>query len=188
MVEKPRWLSMRHFVTKEYLQGLYMGQKQYEICNTNLIDKGLMDSLTECTIFASSLMRSRQTVDYLCHHIKKIKFEVIYSDSLVERGMGDFEGNLKQELKKNGDYFLNGRLIVDKTPPNGESFFEFKKRIECFLPEICEKNDTKNVLVVSHLQVLRMIWFIMNKEHSLNKWYEINYNHGEIVEEFYGKK
>ena len=95
MVEKPRWLSMRHFVTKEYLQGLYMGQKQYEICNTNLIDKGLMNSLTECTIFASSLMRSRQTVDYLCHHFKKIKFEVIYSENLVERGMGDFEGNLK---------------------------------------------------------------------------------------------
>ena len=33
-----------------------------------------------------------------------------------------------------------------------------------------------------------MIWFIMNKELSLNKWYEINYNHGEMVKELYGKK
>ena len=186
MVEKPRWLSMRHFVTKEYLQGLYMGQKQYEICNTNLIDNGLMNSITECTIFSSSLLRSQQTVDYLCHHFKEIKFEVVYSESLVERGMGDFEGNLKQELRKNGEYFLDGRLIVDKTPPNGESFLDFKKRVENFLPEIREKKTTKNVLVVSHLQVLRMIWFFMNKEYNLNKWYEVNYNHGEIVEEFYG--
>lgn len=188
MVNKPIWLSMRHFVTSEYLQGIYMGQKPYKICSTNLITNGLIEPLTECTIFASSLMRSKQTVDYICNSFPKIQFDVIYSDCLIERGLGDFEGERKCYIKKNKDFFVDGKYKVELTPPNGEPFISFKNRVESILKIICKKYHTNNILIISHLQVLRMIKYCMSEEENYLHWHDINYNHGEIVKESYGKK
>lgn len=183
MVEKKVWLSMRHFVTNEYLQDIYMGQKPYKICNTDLKTNGLIESINNCTILASNLIRSKQTVEYLCSTFPLIEFDVIYSNLLIERGLGDFEGQSKSVIKKNKEYFENDKFKVKLTPPNGESFESFKVRVENALKQIYQINTFSNVLVVSHLQVLRMIRCLVLGKFNYNFWYGINYNHGEIVQE-----
>ena len=65
MVEKYIWLSMRHFLTNEYRNNIYMGQQQYAICNTDIKTNGLLESLNHCAIFASPLKRSKQTVEFI---------------------------------------------------------------------------------------------------------------------------
>ena len=45
MVDQNVWLSMRHFLTNEYRNNIYMGQQQYSICNTNIKTNGFLEIL-----------------------------------------------------------------------------------------------------------------------------------------------
>lgn len=186
MVDKFVWLSIRHFLTKEYLNEIFMGQKQYSICNTDIKTNNLFDSLEYCTIFASPLRRCQQTVDYLVQKITNITFNVTFLDGLMERGLGDFEGKQKEQIRRNLDFFLDGKFIITKTPPNGESFLDFRNRVDKAINIISKAKG--NILIVSHLQTLRMIRFCMLGSYDYTTWYDINYPHGEVVLENYGKK
>lgn len=182
------WFSMRHFLTDEYRNDIYMGQQQYPICNTNIVTNGLIENLDECTIFASPLKRSVQTVEYIVKTFSETKFYVVYLDQLKERGLGDFEGKPKSPIRNNTEYFVDKKFIVTKTPPNGESFYDFRLRVEETVPIIMDELRERNVLVVSHLQTLRMIRFCVESLYDYDNWYDINYVHGEVVQEYYGKK
>lgn len=187
MVETKYWLSMRHFVTKEYINGIYMGQQQYEICNTNIKENGLLNNLDSCTIFASTLTRSKQTVDFVVSQYNNINFEVVFSDNLIERGLGDFEGKSKIIIRQDPTFFINNQFLVEKTPPNGEKFEDFRSRVNDEIKVIMEEHKKKNVLIISHLQVLRMIHFCVTNNYDYSNWHNINYAHGEIMRERYGK-
>lgn len=187
-MEMKRWLSMRHFLTEQYRNNIYMGQKQYPICNTEIITHGLLETLENCTIFASSLKRSVQTVEFIIKKFETVTFNVKYLDALVERGLGDFEGKPKELIRRDPEFFVNGKFIVTKTPPHGESLADFRKRVESAVGEIMAARCLQDVLVVSHLQTLRMIRFCVNNLHNYDVWHNINYLHGEVVEEDYGKK
>lgn len=186
MVEEPVWLSMRHFLTREYLNEIYMGQQQYPICNTDIKTNNLLELLECCTIFASPLRRSQQTVDYLISVFTYVDFNVVYLDELKERCLGDFEGKSKKLIRSNHDYFVDGKFIVTKTPPNGESFLDFRIRVERAVNRISA--TAGNILVISHLQTLRMIRFCMLKSYDYSIWHDINYTHGEVVLENYRKR
>lgn len=186
-MEMKKWLSLRHFFTEQYRNNIYMGQKQYSICNTEIITHGLIETLENCTIFASSLKRSVQTVEFIVKTFDSVNFNVKYLDALVERGLGDFEGKPKEQIRRNPKYFVNEKFIVTKTPPNGESLVDFRKRVESAVEEIIAERCLQNVLVVSHLQTLRMIRFCVNNLYNYDVWHNINYLHGEVVQEVYGE-
>ena len=183
-----KWLSMRHFLTEQYMNNIYMGQQQYPICNTDITTHGLLEPLKKCTILASPLKRSEQTVEFILQTYTSVNFKVKYLDGLVERGLGEFEGKLKEPIRKNTEYFINEKFDVTKTPPNGESLLDFRSRVENVVKEIIIERCIQDVLVVSHLQTLRMIRFCVNKSYDYDVWYDINYLHGEVVQEVYGKE
>lgn len=182
-----KWLSMRHFLTEQYKNNIYMGQQQYPICSTDMETHGLIETLNGCTIFASPLKRSVQTVDFIIETFASKNFKVKYLDALAERGLGDFEGKPKAPIRKNSKYFINEKFIVTKTPPNGESIFDFRKRVDFAVKEITAERHLHDVLVVSHLQTLRMIYFCVANSYNYDFWYNINYLHGEVVQESYGE-
>jgi len=179
---------MRHFTTAAYLNDIYMGQQQFPICDTNIITNGLLENMESCAIFASTLKRSVQTVEFVMSKYNATNFEISYFDELIERGLGDFEGKNKKIVKQNSEYFINGKLVVTKTPPNGESLADLRRRVDSILWNLMDKIKEKNILVVSHLQTLRMIKFCMENSYDYDKWHEINYSHGEVVKENYGEK
>ena len=188
MVSPNVWLSMRHFLTDEYRNDIYMGQQQYPICNTDIRTNGYLETLKSCIIFASPLKRSQQTVEYVVETYVQINFKVVYLDELKERGLGDFEGKPKNIIKCDKEYFENKKFIVTKTPPNGESFIKFRNRVDKATKIMLEESKSNNILVVSHLQTLRMIRFCILETDNYEIWHNINYTHGEIVKEAYGKK
>lgn len=188
MVEKGLWLSMRHFMTHEYLNDIYMGQQQCKICNTELQNGSLIEDLSQCTIFASTLLRSKQTVDFMLSKYHNIDFKVIFSENLIERGLGDFEGKKKSYIRSNRNFFINDKFNVEKTPPNGESLIDFRLRVNNEVKIIKNEFKHSNILVISHLQVLRMIRFCVLERYDYVNWHNINYIHGEVVREKYGKE
>lgn len=188
MVNGYIWLSMRHFLTDAYRNNIYMGQQQYPICNTDIKTNGYLEDLRTCVIYASPLKRSSQTVEFLIKKFPDTKFEISYLDGLKERGLGNFEGKPKEQIRCNADYFIEKKFIVTKTPPNGESFCDFRDRVEKAVKIIFDKSFSNNILVVSHLQTLRMIRFCVNNIHNYDTWHNVNYSHGEVVKEDYGEK
>ena len=188
MVKNNVWLAMRHFITQEYCNDIYMGQQQYEICNTNIKTNGLLERLEACTIFASPLKRSVQTVEYITDSYTDINFNVVYLEQLMERGLGDFEGKYKESIKNDPNYFMDRKFIVTKTPPNGESISNFRGRVEEAVKIMWDTFQEKDILVISHLQTMRMINFCMKGSFDYTAWHDINYSHGEVVQEGYGEK
>jgi len=180
------WLSMRHFLTAEYRDNIYMGQQEYPICNTDITTHGLIENLSACTLFASPLKRSVQTVDFILNTYTDILFDVVYLDQLVERGLGDFEGKQKDSIRYDSEYFIDKKFIVTKTPPNGEGISEFRDRVEKAVEIMQAEYKERDVFIVSHLQTLRMIKFCFAKSYEYDKWHDVNYSHGEVVKESYG--
>jgi len=183
-----KWLSMRHFITAEYQNNIYMGQQQYPICNTDIETHGLIELLKDCTIFASPLKRSVQTVDYVIATFTMINFKIRYLDALIERGLGDFEGKPKALVRQDPEYFQNEKFIVTKTPPNGESLSNLRDRVNKAVEIMLVEVRKKDIFVISHLQTLRMIRFCVTNSYNYDIWHSINYSHGEVVQENYGKE
>ena len=77
---------------------------------------------------------------------------------------------------------------MTKTPPNGESLLDFRNRVENVVKKIMIERCIQDVLVVSHLQTLRMIRFCVNDSYDYDVWHSINYLHGEGVQEVYGEE
>jgi broad specificity phosphatase PhoE len=148
---------------------------------------GYIEKLKKCVLFASPLKRSVQTVDYVINTFSNIEFNVTYFDELMERGLGDFEGKSKTAIKSNAEYFINGKFIVTKMPPNGENLPDFRKRVNIAVEKIAAKFHTHDILVISHLQTLRMIKFCMTNIYDYETWHSINYIHGEVFKENYGE-
>jgi len=101
-------------------------------------------------IFISELRRSRQTADYInaYHKVKLIK-----DKRLNDRSMGEFED-------RPATLFYNWRDAQTNRwtcrPKGGESYEQLKKRAYSFLKDLSKK-DYANVLVVSHLPILKVI-------------------------------
>ena len=182
------WLSMRHFETEENKKGIYIGQQAYPICNTDINTNGHLETLDKCSVFASTLLRSKQTVDYITSTFDNVQFNVIYTDALIERGLGDFEGKSKNLARQNKSFFIDDKFIVELTPPNGEGFVFFRNRVSLILEQIRKQHQNSHILIISHLQVLRMIRFCMDNNFNYSQWHSINYSHGEVIKEHYGKK
>lgn len=106
---------------------------------------------------------------------------------LLERKMGDFENFSRKELyEKYPEYFENIdgniRFRFKLTPPNGESFSEFKERISSFCKEEILPNKNRNILICSHNQAMKMMYFVLaGIQPSEKTWKNINFPNGKIV-------
>ena len=102
--------------------------------------------------FSSDLSRSFDT----CRYILNNNQEIFREKDLKEVNFGEWEGLTRagidsEELQQ----FFNYPL--DFAAPDGESFFDVQKRaFNCFT-NIVEKNEGKNILIVSHGGVIRTL-------------------------------
>lgn len=105
-------------------------------------------------IICSPLKRTHQTATVLLKFLK-IKIEV--DRKIIETDHGLWEGLHKDEIIKNWpqlylDWFIHPSQI---SFPRGESFLHTQMRVIDWWTEI--KNDQRNILVVSHDNILRII-------------------------------
>ncbi|MBI2012594.1 histidine phosphatase family protein [Candidatus Curtissbacteria bacterium] len=91
------------------------------------------------SIYSSGLKRSIQTAEVLAKYLGKT---IIKDSRFNERSWGKLEGRLDSEIRKE----LENRFTF--TPPAGESFSDFEKRIVRALLNILR--DRKVILVISH--------------------------------------
>ena len=101
--------------------------------------------------FCSPLKRTRQTCEII------FKGEIVFDDRLLERHHGEFEG------KRNCDYDYDAFWNLNKqTFEKGESIADVEKRVFEFLDEIISLYPYKNILLVSHGGVARLVLSYFN--------------------------
>lgn len=121
-----------------------LGKKQAQIAAKKLATKKIE------VIFVSKLMRSRQTAKAINQYHK---VPLLMDARLNDRLMGVFEGKSAKLFYVWRDKQANPWTAK---PKGGESYEQMKKRIISFLNDLA-KLDYKNVLIVTHLPVVKVI-------------------------------
>lgn len=83
---------------------------------------------------------------------EKCHIPMMTDDRLVEQNYGVYEG-----VDRSDELFLANKRNFAYRYPNGESMMQVAVRVYTFLDEIKEQHDSKNVLIVSHGGVCRII-------------------------------
>jgi probable phosphoglycerate mutase len=120
-----------------------LGREQAEMLAESLKDKNIS------VIIASPLKRARITAGYVS---EKINIPIITDDRLIEQNYGVFEGT----NRKGADFLANKRNFAYRYP-QGESMMQVAHRTYGLLDEIREKYAGKDVLLVCHGGVARVM-------------------------------
>jgi broad specificity phosphatase PhoE len=121
-----------------------LGKKQAKIAAKKLATKKIE------VIFVSKLLRSRQTAKAINQYHK---VPILMDARLNDRLMGVFEGQPASLFYKWRDQQANPWTAK---PRGGESYEHMKKRVTSFLNDL-QKLNYKNVLIVTHLPIVKII-------------------------------
>ncbi len=131
------------------------GEEQAEKAAKYVTEKYKIDA-----IYASTLKRAITTAEPVA---KILNQEIFLDKRLCEIYGGDWEGISYQAIKEQAPkQFELWREDMSKvSPPNGESVFDVQKRGYEAIKEICENNQGKTIVIVSHrvmLRTLQCLW------------------------------
>ena len=100
-------------------------------------------------IFVSPLLRAKQTADI----INEGRSLPIHLESRIQE---QYYGRLEGESRKNEEYLVQRRCFF-KRYPGGESYLDVAARVYSFLNEAKEKYRDKNILLVCHGGMSRVV-------------------------------
>lgn len=184
----------RHGTTELNKSGVYYGStdcslSQEGVHESKYIAEALKDKDIEI-IITSNLKRTMETSKIIkgvvCKEEQQI--EIIEREGLRELDFGDWEGLHYKEVEalfpKEWKAFCED--WKNSAPSNGESFMILYNRVTKELEEVLKEYGTKNILIIAHQGVLRIILskLICNSE---DLYWNFTFNHGcyselEIVE------
>ena len=96
-------------------------------------------------VFSSDYLRAKQTAEIAA---KALDLKVVVDARLGDTDIGNYYGKPKAEFYHE---FSNPiQRFETKSPKNGESWNDVKKRLSVFLKEVEEKYQNKNILIVGH--------------------------------------
>lgn len=176
---------IRHFRTKENEQELILGRLDPVSVVRDAI-KGidtLMQTKDKIVIFSSPARRCVETATDLVESLELKPMSVIYTDLLLERDMGAWQGLEKKYVREMfQDFFVNGLMDPFATPPGGESFRAFFCRVSAALDLVnIESKGSVSAIVVSHNQTLKLMAHLYDRDFFLTKWFSMNFGHAELV-------
>lgn len=113
----------------------------------------LVKNLDYDIVICSPLLRAKQT----CEIVNSKNIQVIYDDRIIERNSGALEGVDVKTFDYKRFWIYGKESIKDE-----ETIDECKARVYSFLDDIKEKYKGKNILIVTHNGVCRMIYTYFN--------------------------
>ena len=102
-------------------------------------------------IVSSPLDRCRQTSEIISNN----KIPIIYSDSLLGRDHGEFTGKPKESINFDEYWNYNKNIQYKKA----ESVQDLYNRVAKLVEEIKEKYAGKNVIIVTHSGIMRVLYY-----------------------------
>lgn len=174
---------LRHQATINNEFGLVSGQADSPIIIEKIYKENEENIKNIEVVYSSPSQRCLDTL----HLIPELMALPIIDKRLLERKMGDFENCSRQDLYQKFPAFfsnINGQICFrfELTPPNGESFSDFESRISSFCSEIIFPIQKRNILICSHNQTIKMMYFILKGfPPTKETWNRITFPNGKIV-------
>lgn len=173
---------LRHCVTNNNIDKVFTGRIDMEICEKPEIDFNGLTISSKAIVFCSSMIRCRQTARLLSADVLAAE-KIYYSELLVERCFGIFEGRRKNTVQNEyPEFFSDGEFDFLQTPPEGESYDEFCRRIVSFWNKfnIISLAKHQDVVIISHSNVLRAISRMYLNERLFAKSESVNFLNGKV--------
>lgn len=136
--------------------------------------KELVKSLNIDVVISSPLKRARDTAKILVDS----KLPINTDDRIKERDWGMNEGAFIEEV----DRWDCWDVILNTKVQNIECIQDFMYRVSSFIEEIKEKYKDKNVLVVTHSAVIRVIHYMLGNIPEDGNLSRINIPNLRIIE------
>lgn len=169
---------VRHGQTELDELDIILGQKDIVINDDGINQSNnLANALSTCyidNIISSDLKRAQQTAEIINTKINK---KVILDSRLRERNYGILEGKLRNKLDSSTWYILKKYPEILRAESNQEMYDRIKSFFE-------QTNFEKNTIIVTHIGVLRMILYYLDKKNLYddklyrNYYQRIDINHG----------
>ena len=97
--------------------------------------------------------RCKQTAQIISNNIP-----IIYSDSLLGRDHGEFTGKPKKSINFEEYWNFNKNIKYIKA----ESVKDLYDRVAKLMDEIKEKYKNKNIIIVTHSGIMRVLYYYFN--------------------------
>lgn len=168
---------IRHGETDYNVENRYCGSTDVDI-NENGIEQAYkvaeeLRSKDIDYIVVSSLIRAKHTADIIN---KLLNVPCAVCDDIVEICMGVYEGLTKEEIQK-----IYPEMWAACAPEGRESKENVQKRVFSTLEQLKEKYNDKNILIVTHGYITKVI-FIYFKQCSDEEFRNYRQNNCEIKE------
>ncbi len=124
-------------------------------------------------IISSPLKRARETAEIVA---KECRIPVVVEERLIEQDYGIYEG-----VDRKDEAFLANKRNFAYKYPGGESMIQVAYRVYGLLDEIKEKYADKNVLLVCHGGVCRIINTYF-KDMTNDEFFNYNLENGKLEE------
>jgi len=175
---------IRHGKTDFNEQGRYMGRTDLSL-NANgrkqaeKLEKHLK-GLNIDVIISSPLKRAIETAEIIIPN----DFKIISEYAFIERSVGVYEGLTKDEAKEKYPelYAKNITRIFGEAPIGGETIAEVQNRVFASLDKIKKIYHDKNILIVTHAFVAKIINKYFNQQISEQDFFDFVLQTAEIKE------
>lgn len=168
---------VRHCTTEYNEKRIYCGSTDIPLSDIGLSEAKRLSAVSKeydfDLVLCSPLIRAKQTAEAI---VGTRNIPIIYENRLTERDFGDLE-------EKNVDR-ADGKICRYSFAvkyPNGESNLQVAARIYRFLDEVKEKYFDKNIFIVSHGSVCRIIRTYF-KNMTDEEFYSYSHRNGTIEE------
>lgn len=170
---------LRHLKTYNNNLQIISGQNDSDIVDT---DYPSFDLAQFDKIYCSPAQRCIKSLSMLDNRIA-LDRDIAYDNRLLERNMGCLQGMSRESgMLKYPDLFNGRNFNLFKTPPGGEEYIIFKKRVMSFIDECLCASNGLDILVCSHNQTLKLIRLIILERNITNQsWMEFSFANGEIL-------
>lgn len=150
---------MRHAATRAEFDNRVLGRVDEVILNSEL--EALRTKALEFTngkidlILTSPLLRAKQTAEILA---KELHLEVREHEELLERDFGILSGLTWEEFSSRYPHEIKSNLPhYQPDLKNAETIEDVEKRVTSFISDLPNLYQSKNVLLVTHSGVIRII-------------------------------
>ncbi len=166
---------LRHGETEWNRRGLLQGQLESPLTKEGIAEteafRAEITALNPHVVYSSHQRRARQTAEILTGDLHK---EIHLHKGLSEMNFGVFQGHdwayIEDEMSEIHDQYR--RKGPDFVIPEGESHSQFHKRVSSALDEICQKNQGRKILIISHGgSINKMICYAKGMEPSANRFF-----------------
>ena len=145
--------SARHGETDFNRENKILGTTDIPLNDTGISQAEIfaekVKSLDIDIIISSPMLRAKTTAEYAAGKCSK---EIIFDERLREWDYGEYEGQQRSDI-----FAADKELFAVRMGKTGESLLQLSHRVYGFLDDIIKKYNDKNILLVSHGGVCRMI-------------------------------